>query len=251
MNKLDKLNDYYNKFNEDKRLLSRHGIVEFRVTTSFIDKYLKENDSIVDIGAGSGRYSVYYKNKGHEVLAVEPLSTNVGKIKRNDSQLKVLQASATNLNKVDKEYDVALMFGPMYHLLNKEDKIKAINEVRRIVKNNGLIFIAYLRSDYCLIKHGLLDNNFSDLNNNLLKDEIIDNDGLYCYVSDKYIEEIDKELNLKVIDKFTQEGISDFIRNYLNKLNDDEFENYIRYIIKMASDISISSHIVEVIKNEK
>ena len=57
---MTELEKYYNKFNEEKRLLSRHGQVEFITSMKYIHKYLegKSNAKILDVGAGTGRYSV-------------------------------------------------------------------------------------------------------------------------------------------------------------------------------------------------
>ena len=51
---------YYNKFNEDKRLTRRHGIIEYRTATKYIHEYLNtmDNPKIIDIGAGTGAYSI-------------------------------------------------------------------------------------------------------------------------------------------------------------------------------------------------
>ena len=61
---MSKLENYYGKFCEDKRLLSRHGQVEYTTSMKYIHKYLKSEDRILDIGAGTGRYSVALSNEG-------------------------------------------------------------------------------------------------------------------------------------------------------------------------------------------
>ena len=68
----EKLNNYYNKFNEDKRLTRRHGIVEYETAMKYIHKYLKkiDNPKICDIGAGTGKYSIALENEGYDVTAV-------------------------------------------------------------------------------------------------------------------------------------------------------------------------------------
>ena len=55
---MNNLEEYYNKFNEDKRLNTRRGQVEFITNMKYIHKYLKEGDKILDIGAGTGKYSL-------------------------------------------------------------------------------------------------------------------------------------------------------------------------------------------------
>ena len=139
----EKLTNFYNKFNEDKRLDRRHGQVEFLTTIKYIEDYLSDNDSIIDIGAGAGRYSLYFKNKGYDVTAVEYVRPNIGKIKAKDKDLKVIEASAVDLSMFkDKQFDIAIMFGPMYHLYNKEDKLQALSEAIRVTKKGGVVFSA-------------------------------------------------------------------------------------------------------------
>ena len=66
MNEKELIN-YYNKFKEDKRLDTKHGQVEFLTAIKYIEEYLKEykNPKILDIGAGTGKYSIYLKNLGY------------------------------------------------------------------------------------------------------------------------------------------------------------------------------------------
>ena len=68
--------NYYNKFNEDKRLKTRHGYLEFYITMTYIKKFLNAGDKICDIGAGSGVYSKELSDLGHEVTAVELIKQN-------------------------------------------------------------------------------------------------------------------------------------------------------------------------------
>ena len=75
---MSKLENYYGKFCEDKRLLSRHGQVEYTTSMKYIHKYLKSEDRILDIGAGTGRYSVALSNEGYQVDAIELVKYNLG-----------------------------------------------------------------------------------------------------------------------------------------------------------------------------
>ena len=60
------LKDYYNNYDEDGRLLSRHGQVEYLTTMKYIGESLKEveNPKILEVGAGTGRYSVTLAKQG-------------------------------------------------------------------------------------------------------------------------------------------------------------------------------------------
>lgn len=63
---------YKDGYVEDERLTKdKMHYIEFITTTTYIDKYIKPNDRILEIGAGTGAYSLYYANKGYQVDAVE------------------------------------------------------------------------------------------------------------------------------------------------------------------------------------
>ena len=82
----ENLINYYNKFNEDKRLNTRHGQVEYITTLKYIHDYLKENDKIIEIGAGTGKYSCSLANEGYDVSAVELVKQNLKVIEKNNSK---------------------------------------------------------------------------------------------------------------------------------------------------------------------
>ena len=126
MRPMTELEEYYNKFNEEKRLNSRHGQVEFRVSMKYIHEYLesflkdgreKSEIKILDIGAGTGRYCVPLSEEGYDVSAVELVKHNLGILKSKGSNVKAYQGNALKLKRFEAEsFDVTLLFGPMYHL---------------------------------------------------------------------------------------------------------------------------------------
>ena len=63
--------DFYNQYDEDSRLAVKHGTVEFLTTMRYIQKYLKPGDRVLEIGAGTGRYSHQLARRGYAVDAVE------------------------------------------------------------------------------------------------------------------------------------------------------------------------------------
>lgn len=69
--------DFYNNYDEDNRLTVKHGTVEFITTIHYIDKYLKPGDCVLEIGAGTGRYSHTLARKGYSVDAVELVEHNI------------------------------------------------------------------------------------------------------------------------------------------------------------------------------
>ena len=158
---MTELEKYYNKFNEEKRLSRRHGNVEYVTSMEYIHRYLKkfENPCILDIGAGTGRYSVARANEGYDVTAVELVKYNLGILKSKKSSVKAYQGNALKLSRfAEDSFDLVLLFGPMYHLFSHEDKRQALEEAKRVTKPGGVIMVAYCMNEYCVITHGFKDN---------------------------------------------------------------------------------------------
>lgn len=161
--KLNRLEQYYNKFNEDKRLLSRHGQVEFFVTLEYIKKFIDKKMKIADIGAGTGRYSETLSTFGCDVTAVELVKKNVRVMEERCKNCTIFQGNALNLKMLENEsFDITLLFGPMYHLFSFEDKLQALSEAKRITKPNGLIFVAYCMNDYSIITYAFKEGNLQE-----------------------------------------------------------------------------------------
>lgn len=251
---------YYNKFNENKRLNTRHGNVEFITTMHYISKYLKEfsNPKIIEVGAGTGRYSIELSNQGYDVTAVELVKHNLRVIESKNSSVKVFQGNAIDLSKFnDNTYDMVLLFGPMYHLIDEADKIKALNEAKRVLKDDGIIMIAYCLSDYAIIKHGFMDGNIiKSIKNNTLDSNfniISKDDDLYSYVRISDIDRYNNICNLKRVNLFTPTGPANYIRSSVNKLSEDEymiFCDYVLHTCERLDMIGASSHAVDVLKKQ-
>ena len=246
----EKLSNYYNKFNEDKRLNHRHGQVEFITSMKYINDFISPGEKIVDIGAGSGKYSIALRKQGYDVTAVELCRPNIGKIKVNDPELKVVEANATDLSMFkDNEFDIAIMFGPMYHLYSKQDKLKALNEAKRISKK--YIFVTYIMNEYSVIEYAFKGNNYKQIKDKLTDDyHIDDKDGLFFQVRIEDIDELNSLANLKLIKRFASDGPSDYMRSYINKMDEETFNGFIDYHLKTCERkelLGASSHIVDIL----
>lgn len=237
MNEVE-LIEYYNKFNEDKRLKTRHGYIEFMTTMKYINEYIGEfkNPKIIDIGAGTGAYSIPLAEK-YDVTAVELVKHNLRVIEKNSNKVKVLEGNAIDLSRFEDEtFDITLLFGPLYHLISKEEKIKALKEAKRITKKDGIIFVAYIMDDYRLITHGFKERNIIESKENgLLSDDyhiLPKQNDLYSSVRISEINELNEIVDLKRIKIITPDGPSNYIRPYLNQLSEEEFALFIDYHLK-------------------
>ncbi len=162
------LNQFYGEIcDEEARLLgANHGTVEFLTTTKYVEKYLASDSKILEIGAGTGRYSLYYAKKGYDVTAVEYVQHNLDVLKskiEDGMTIEAVQGDAVDLSEfADNTFDVTLVLGPLYHLYERDDQEKAIAEAIRVTKENGVIAIAYLSSDSIMIDWALRDRHLVD-----------------------------------------------------------------------------------------
>lgn len=255
---MTKLDDYYNKFNEDKRLDSRHGRIEYVISMKYIHDYLKPGDKVLDVGAGTGRYSIALFREGYDVTAVEPVQHNLGRLKQKCPELKAMKGNALNLKKIgDDEYDLTLLFGPMYHLIGHENKLKALLEAKRVTKPGGMIMAAYIMNEYSVItyafkeqhviecvKDGKLDSDFNTVNNE---------DDLYDYVRTEEIDRLADESGLSRIKIFSPDGPANYMRMYLNRLSPEEYEKFIEYqmsVCERADLLGAGAHTVDILKKQ-
>lgn len=141
---------YYNQFDEWGRL-DREPI-EFQVNWHYIKKYLPEEGRILDNGAGPGKYSMKLAEEGFQVTLTD-LTPKLVEIAKNkvielglEKQFEGLYAADARELKMlkNEQFDASLMLGPMYHLQEEKDRIKAVQELHRVTKKNGLVFVAIM-----------------------------------------------------------------------------------------------------------
>ena len=250
--------NYYNKFNEDKRLLRRHGIVEYETAMKYILEYLKffKDPKILDVGAGTGRYAICLHKLGYDVTALELVKHNLMTLRKNCSEFPSFQGTALDLSRFkDNSFDIVILFGPMYHLISDSDKIKALSEVKRILKSGGLVFISYYMNEYAIIKHGFMERKIKDS----IKSNLIDSsfhvtpkyDDLYSMVRLEDINRYKDILSLKRVKIIAQDGLTDYIRKNINDLDEEEFDLYWKYhlsICERPEILGFSSHIMDILK---
>lgn len=187
MERIEMLNEFYSTVNEDERLgKNRQGQLEYRVTMHFIHRFLRQGDSVLELGAGTGRYSVALAKEGARVSAVELVESNFEKLKENAKGLDDLQAfrgDALDLSRfADGAFDMTLVFGPMYHLYAEADRRKALDEAVRVTRPGGIILAAFLSAHAIICTNylynwrpvtvGLAENFDKDYNTKHFKEQL-------------------------------------------------------------------------------
>ena len=272
---------YYNKFNEEKRLQSRHGQVEYHTTMHYIHRYLEllecerkangeldqsgaedavnpqtESLKIIDIGAGTGRYSVALAAEGYDVTAVELVKYNLGILKQKGTNVKAYQGNALKLKRfADNSFDLTLLFGPMYHLHSDADQIKALSEAKRVTRPGGIIMVAYVMNDYSVIKYGFMEDHIAERmqNGELTEDFQIrhNEDELYDYVRLEQINALNEVVGLKRELIIAPDGPADYIRPALNAMDEETFDIFLQYQLKNCERpelLGASSHTVDILR---
>lgn len=255
--KISLLDDYYEHFNEDGRLNTRHGRVEFITSIKYILEILNDDKTkkVLDIGAGTGAYSVYLDKLGYDVTAVELVKHNIDIFKSKKSNCRIYQGNAIDLSMIESNsFDVTLLFGPMYHLLDEKDRIKALSEAKRVTKKNGVILISYYMNEYAVLTYGFIKNHIKEA----IELNQIDHafhvqsipDDLYAMVRTEDIDKYNEVLSLKRYKIIASDGASNYIRVSLNKLTEEEFELYIKYHLQTCERkdlLGASAHLLDIV----
>lgn len=167
MDTRDYLKAFYEGHDEDGRLLTRHGGVEFITTMRYVEKYLRPGCRIIEIGAGTGRYSHALARRGYRVDAVELLEHNIEIFRRNTEEgepVTISQGNALDLSEYeDDKYDISLLLGPMYHLFNRDDQRRALAETVRVTKPGGIVFAAYCMGDASILQYGFVRGKIHEI----------------------------------------------------------------------------------------
>ncbi len=253
------LEQYYNKFCEEKRLTRRHGNIEFVTSMKYIHKYLKPDDKILDIGAGTGRYSVALADEGYDVTAVELVKYNLGILKQKQSNVKAYQGTALNLKRFsDNTFDITLLFGPMYHLYTMEDKVKALSEAKRVTKTGGKIFVAYCMNEYSILTYGFKENHIQESIENGKVDKdfhvLSEAKDLYSYVRLEDIAEINEKTGgVKRLQILAADGPANYMRTILNAMDEETYQTFIDYHLSTCERedlMGASAHTLDILEKE-
>jgi SAM-dependent methyltransferase len=257
---------YYNKFNEEKRLDSRHGQVEFITSMKYIHACLSilalSGDpaavKILDVGAATGRYSIPLAEEGYDVTAVEPVKHNLSRLKQKSSKVAAYQGNAVDLSRfADASFDLVLLFGPMYHLKAAADRIRALAEAKRVTRPGGYILVAYVMNDYSVITYAFKEKHILEaVENGMLDDAFSCTDKanpLYHMVRMEEIDALNRKAGLFREKIIAADGAANYIRPYLNALSEEEFEFFIKYHLSVCERMDMmgaSAHTVDILRRE-
>jgi SAM-dependent methyltransferase len=128
--------------------MTRHPF-EFEITMRFMNRYIKPGDKVLDLGGGPGRYSFYLSEMGCDVTLLDLSEGNVAfaaeKAAEGRLKIKTVCGDAREADKlVGGEFDVILLMGPMYHLLDEDDRVRAMDAAVSLLRPGGVIFVSFI-----------------------------------------------------------------------------------------------------------
>lgn len=246
-----RVNEIYNYYNESERLNSKSSRVEFYTTVKEIENYLEKGMKILDIGAGTGEYSIYFAEKGYEVVALELVEKHVEEIKSrvtDNMNIEVYQGNALDLSKFENNYfDIVLCFGPMYHLEKEIDKIKVIEEMKRVSKDNGILFFAFISNDMVIVTETFCYTEDYLLKDNYDHDTFKVKDIPFIFHTVDNARELLVDNNMKIISEVAVDGFSELLSEKIDDMDDKTYEKYLKYhyyISKKPEFFGVSNHLL-------
>lgn len=260
METFEALTQFYSNYDEDGRLLSKHGQVEYLTTMRYIKKYLQPGMRILEIGAATGRYSHALSQQGYRVDAVELVQHNID-IFRQKTQpgetVTIRQGNAKDLSFfADDTYDITLLLGPMYHLFTAEEQKQALREATRVTKKGGFLFVAYCGNDatmvqYCFGRGMLKEERYQNLVDMTTFKAASDPAELFELYRKEDIDALISDLSVERLHYVGTDMATNYMRPVIDEMDDAFFELYLRYhftICERSDMVGVSHHILDVLR---
>jgi ubiquinone/menaquinone biosynthesis C-methylase UbiE len=262
MNELKYLTEYYNNYDEDGRLASKHGQVEFLTTMKYINKFLKKGMRVLEVGAGTGRYSLTIAEKGFQVDAIELIKHNIDILKSKvteNNNINVKQGNAIDLSCYEDEtFDITLLLGPLYHLFNEEDKKQAISEAIRVTKKGGVVFVSYCMNDATIVGWGFQKGNILEG----IHSGIVNGDTFKCLSNPSLLfemyrkEEIDELMAKYDVGRLhfvATDLLTNHMCNTIDEMDEKMFEVYLKYHFSLCERtdlVGITHHSLDIFRKK-
>lgn len=293
------LEEYYNNYDEEGRLLRRYGQVEYITTMKYIQKLLveveneeqkdkseeqkdkkeeqkgkkkdqedkkedqnhKRNYRILEVGAGTGRYSIPLAEEGYQVDSVELVEHNLNILKskiKADYSITASQGNALDLSAyADGTFDMTLVLGPMYHLYTEEDKKQALREAIRVTKTKGHILVAYCMNDATVLQFCFIENQIREcMNKNMITEDfhcISKPEDLFELVRTEDIKKLTEGMGVTRIHLVATDGAANYIREAIDNMDEELYELYLKYHLSTCERedlIGASNHSLDILRKE-
>ena len=227
----------------------------------FIDKCHLAGKRILEVGAGTGRYSVALAKEGYSVVALELIERNLSILKSKltgDEQLQALQGNALDLSRfADDSFDLTLVLGPMYHLYTKDEKLRALSEAVRVTKTGGFIMVAYCMNEPTVINYVFGQNKlWETLDADMLTKDwhcISEPKDVFELVRIEDIAELDGAVDVKRMKLIAADGATNYMRTLIDGMDEATFSKWVEYHLSICERqdlIGASHHTLDILQKK-
>jgi ubiquinone/menaquinone biosynthesis C-methylase UbiE len=139
---------HYREGGESERLSNEWGELERLRTETILARHLPPPPAVVlDVGGGAGAYAFPLAKQGYEVHLIDPVELHLEQARSYGRASGITLASMTQgdarqLGFPASSADAVLMLGPLYHLVERSDRLQALVEARRVLKPRSVFFAA-------------------------------------------------------------------------------------------------------------
>ncbi|MCR5683187.1 MAG: class I SAM-dependent methyltransferase [Clostridiales bacterium] len=256
------LEEYYTGRDEDKRLLSQHGQVEYLTTMRYVHECMSHFafPSILEVGAGTGRYSIALAREGYPVTAVELVQHNLDVLRSKldgTEPITAVQGNALDLSGFrDGSFDLTLLLGPMYHLYTQEDKLRALSEAVRVTKPGGYLLAAYCMNEPTVIQYVFMGDHLKDVTET---DSMLTDDW-HCRSEPKEIFELVRTEDIALLDSMfpldriklvATDGAAHYLSGLIDGMDPDTFAKWMEFHFATCERqdlVGASNHTLDILR---
>lgn len=260
---MDELENYYEHYNEEGRLLSQHGRVEYLTTQKYIHEYLADDreKTILEVGAGTGRYSVALAREGYDVTAVELIAHNLEILQsklEGGERLEAVQGNALDLSRfADDSFDLTLLLGPMYHLYTKAEKLRALSEAVRVTRPGGCLMVAYCMNEPTVVQFVFGQHHLREvLEQNMLTEDwhcLSEPKDLFELIRTEEIAELDRAVAVERIKLVATDGATNYNRELIDAMDGETFAKWLDFHFATCERqdlIGASHHTLDILRKK-
>ena len=260
METLKALTDFYSNYDEEGRLLSRHGQVEYITTMRYIEKYLRPGMRVLEIGAATGRYSHTLARMGYRVDAVELVQHNIdifNALTQPGEDVTIRQGNAKDLSCFgDDTFDKVLLLGPMYHLFTVEEQLQALAEAIRVTKAGGIVMTAYCGNDativqFCFDRGMLREQRYRELVNIETFKASSNPAELFELYRIEDIDTLMMNFNTVRLHFVGTDMATNYMRQTIDEMDEELFQLYLKYhftICERTDMVGVSHHFLDIFR---
>lgn len=245
--------EYYASFDEEQRLVCQNITrIEFDTTTNQLEPFTRSAKKLTELGAATGRYSIFYAHKGLDVTAVELVPELVTQLKQNaidkNVQLTVHEANATDVSFVPyRSQDVVLILGPLYHIQKECEREAVLKEAHRILRPNGVVAVAYISRFFVagllakISRALVVPHILSELSETgLVTSKDVDaffRTGYFAKPCE--IEVLTESVGFSVEKHIATDGFGRYISSEINSLSEEQYQAWLQHHLFVCSEPSL------------